>query len=144
VEKNVGASSKCFGRPKTKGIFCWRVLKHVPHSPTKILSTQSSQTLGPVRRLCCAAFLKLPVRHCCFLVRPGSFRCLHPCTPPIPSRAAHPAFATSPCALHVEPTPVPSLGVARAATTAHPAPAYTRSHPGPTPAHRTSRQNLRR
>jgi hypothetical protein len=144
--KNVGASSKRFGKTKTKGIFCWRVLKHGPHSPTNILSTQSSQTLGHVRRLCCTMFPKLPVRHRRFLVLlplPPPLYAAHPLTPSPPCfRYERCPPRSRPCALHVEPTPVPSLGVARAVTTAHPAPACTRSHPGPAPARRTSCQNL--
>jgi hypothetical protein len=77
--------------------------------PNKNLSTQSSQTLGHVRRLCCAAFPKLPVRHRCFLVHPGSFRCLHPCTLP------------TPLLLRVLPAALPPLCAAR------------RAHPGPIP-----------
>jgi hypothetical protein len=90
VDKNVGASSKCFGRPKMKGTLCWRVLKHGPHSPTK--------TLGHVRRLCCAAFPKLPVHHLRFLVHPGSFRCT-----PTPGRSARRDHSASCSRLHALP-----------------------------------------
>jgi hypothetical protein len=85
-----------------------------------------------------------------------------PCAPrvlplPPPLHATHPLTRcpprfryercpprSRPYARHAEPTPVPSLGIARAVTTVHPTPAYTRSHPGPAPAHRVSRQNLQR